>query len=237
MRRSWKKILFGHLGQLLVDVLDQFRFLGNFSTYPSPNPTFYPKRRKCQSRFREGVGGQFPRHLNWSDFLAGQISNVWSSLASLDLKGLRKSPCITKSTMATSKEWPWKASKTRELLVQNWQTGVHVFVHPCWVLGLIAHNLPPPRSRRGKFQFMRYLTHSPMLCWVRLKDAIGSPASVSTPHWQTTALGLNLVLTSDITLKKRIFQPFQPTPIVNFNLKMTVIPFVNIKGIHWRLVG
>ena len=41
---------------------------------------------------------------------------------------------------------------------------------------------PPPSSKRGNFQSMRYLTHSPMLCCVRLKEAMGSPASVSTPH-------------------------------------------------------
>ena len=59
---------------MLMQNLDQFRFLGNCPpTLSSPKPTFCSKKEASDNvgLGEKGVGRQFPKNLNWSPIFLG----------------------------------------------------------------------------------------------------------------------------------------------------------------------
>ena len=73
-----------------IDFWDHFRVSGKLPTYPSPKPSFCPKWEvSVNVSLGEGVGGQFPRNLNWSDFCTlmyeGSSSFSWYSIVDVIL--------------------------------------------------------------------------------------------------------------------------------------------------------
>ena len=73
-----------------------------------------------------------------------------------------------------------------------------------WVLRTSSQYLPPPSRMRGRLNSIKYWTQCNSTFGVKLKQACGSPAMPSVPHWHTTAEGRNFSLTADITLQSHV---------------------------------
>ena len=85
-RKGWN----GNRGQKISGKLPKTgqKVSGKLPTYPSPKPSFCPKWEvSVNVSLGEGVGGQFPKNLNWSDFctLMYEGSSIFSWYSIVDV--------------------------------------------------------------------------------------------------------------------------------------------------------